>query len=72
MRIGHRSSRAATTTVLAVLAAVWTLGLVGAEDDLPKKILPFKHVAEYGCVLHRDKNATKGECGEGLCRAVGG
>ena len=72
MRIGHRSSRAATTTVLAVLAAVWTLGLVGAEDDLPKKILPFKHVAEYGCVLHGDKNATKGECGEGLCRAVEG
>ena len=70
MWIGYRSSRAATTTVLVVLATVWTLGLAGAEDDLPKKILPFKHVAEYACELHGDKNQTKGFCGEGLCRAV--
>ena len=72
MQIGYRRSHTATTAVLAVLATVWALGVVDAEDDLPEKILPFKHVAEYKCDLHGGKNETKGDCGEGLCRAVEG
>ena len=71
MSIGIRKSRIATAIAVAVLVTVWIV-VVDAEDDLPKKILPLKHVAEYECVLGAEKNHAKGNCGEGLCRAVEG
>ena len=70
MRIGHRVPALLRRRSCSPCSSV-DLGWWG-KDDLPKKILPFKHVAEYKCVLHGDKNATKGECGEVYVDMLGG